>query len=109
MGRVGEGAAGMVSKDGYAAAKADARECFGFVKDVSHQERCHAYCREHGLLRGWDEPATEVVVLHLMARAYEAGKADARSENPRAVDMAACELELAAQELADRAAELRGA
>lgn len=98
-----------MSADNYTAAQLDAKACFGFTKDSSHQERCHAYCREHAIMRGWDEPATEVVVLHLMERAYEAGKADARSENPRAVDMAACEMELAAQELATRAAELRGA
>lgn len=99
----------MVRDDAIAQVRDDAGRLFGFRKGESHQERCHAYCRDHGIMRAWNEPATEAVVMHLVERAYSLGCRDTRLANPVSADLAACELELVAQELADRAAELRGA
>lgn len=70
-------AVGVVLVSGIEEVKSDAAEVFGYCKNSTHQERCHAYIERRQVARAYHDTATLCAVLDMVRRAYECGRAEA--------------------------------
>lgn len=80
----------VVLVSGLEEVKSDAAEVFGYQKDSTHQERCHAYIERRQVARAYHDTATLCAVLDMVRRAYECG----RAEGAGASDLAGLRAEL---------------